>query len=136
MALYLAIAVATLSAQTKTDAPEAHVAAAKAAAGQDFPGLFNTLCPATPAVPRGQAPPRGQGAGGGQRQGPPDRAVWHAEPVKVFDNLYWLGQTEYSVWAVTTSAGIIVVDTIYDYSVEDEVAGGLRKLGLDPSQIK
>jgi len=133
-----AIAVADLSAQTNSDAPEAHVAAAKAAAGQDFPGLFNMLCPApapTAAV-QGQAPPRGQGAGGGQRQGPPDRAVWHAEPVKVFDNLYWLGQTEYSVWAVTTSDGIIVVDTIYDYSVEDEVAGGLKKLGFDPAQIK
>ena len=33
---------------------------------------------------------------------------------------------------VTTSAGIIVVDTIFDYSVEDEVVGGLKKLGLDP----
>src|SRR4029077_13058711 len=52
------------------------------------------------------------------------------------DNLYFVGQTEYSAWAVTTSAGIILVDTIYDYSVEDEVVGGLRKLGLDPATIK
>ena len=35
-----------------------------------------------------------------------------------------------------TSAGIILVDTIFDYSVEDEVVGGLKKLGLDPAQIK
>ena len=28
------------------------------------------------------------------------------------------------------------MDTIFDYSVEDEVAGGLTKLGLDPAQIK
>ncbi len=54
----------------------------------------------------------------------------------MFDNLYFVGQTEYSAWAVTTSAGIILVDTIYDYSVEDEVVGGLRKLGLDPATIK
>jgi len=56
--------------------------------------------------------------------------------VKVFDNLYWLGQTEYSVWAVTTSAGIIVIDTIFDYSVEDEVVDGMKKVGLDPANIK
>lgn len=34
-----------------------------------------------------------------------------------------VGQTEYSVWAVTTSEGIIVVD-------------GMKKLGLDPARIK
>jgi metallo-beta-lactamase class B len=54
----------------------------------------------------------------------------------VFDNLYFVGQSEYSAWAVTTSEGIIVIDTIYDYSVEEEVVGGLKKLGLDPSAIK
>jgi metallo-beta-lactamase class B len=56
--------------------------------------------------------------------------------VKVFDNLYFVGQSEYSVWAVTTSQGIIVIDTIFDYSVEEEVAGGLKKLGFDPATIK
>ena len=56
--------------------------------------------------------------------------------MKVFDNLYFLGQTEYSVWAVTTSAGIILIDAIFDYSVDDEVAGGLKALGLDPATIK
>ena len=56
--------------------------------------------------------------------------------MKVFDNLYFLGQTEYSAWAVTTSAGIILIDAIFDYSVEDEVVGGLKKLGLDPATIK
>ncbi len=40
------------------------------------------------------------------------------------------------MWAVTTSEGIIVIDTIFDYSVEEEVAGGLKKLGLDPATIK
>jgi metallo-beta-lactamase class B len=67
---------------------------------------------------------------------PTDRSTWHAEPVKVFDNLYFVGQTEYSAWAVTTSDGIIVMDAIYDYSAEDEIVNGLTKLGLDPKQIK
>jgi metallo-beta-lactamase class B len=135
IALGLLLVVSALAAQTANDTPEAHIAVAKTAAGNDYQNLFNFLC----AVP-GQ---RGGGAGtgaqrrqGGQRQGPPERSTWYAEPVKVFDNLYFVGQTEYSVWAVTTSEGIIVLDTIYDYSVEEEVAGGLKKLGLDPANIK
>ena len=134
----LFLCASMLIAQTN-DTPDARVATAKAAAGTDYESLFNTLCAAPAAPARGQAAPRGQGArqgGGGQRQGPPDRATWHAEPVKVFDNLYWVGQTEFSAWAVTTSEGIIVIDTIYDYSVEDEIAGGLKKMGFNPANIK
>jgi metallo-beta-lactamase class B len=37
---------------------------------------------------------------------------------------------------VNTSDGIIVIDAIFDYSVEDEIANGLTKLGLDPKKIK
>jgi metallo-beta-lactamase class B len=66
----------------------------------------------------------------------PERSTWHVEPVKVFDNLYFVGEKEYSSWAVTTSEGIILLDTIWDYSVEDEIVGGLKKLELDPAQIK
>ena len=40
------------------------------------------------------------------------------------------------MWAVTTSEGIILHDTAYDYMVEEQVDKGLRKLGLDPAQIK
>ncbi len=46
--------------------------------------------------------------------------------------MYYVGMTEYSSWAITTSQGIILIDAIYDYSVEDEVDGGLKKLGLKP----
>jgi metallo-beta-lactamase class B len=56
--------------------------------------------------------------------------------VRVFDNLYFVGQSEYSAWALTTTEGIILFDTLFDYSVEDEVVGGLKKLGLDPATIK
>ena len=132
IALGLLIGVSMLAGQTANDTPEAHVAIAKTAAGDEYPNLFNFLC--TVPAARGGGPGGGQGAG--QRQGPPDRSTWYAEPVKVFDNLYFVGQTEYSVWAVTTSDGIIVIDTIFDYSVEEEVAGGLKKLGLDPATIK
>lgn len=127
------VGLLVLIAQSSSDTPEAHVAAAKAAAGQEHLGLLARVCgvPAPPAAQRGQAP-----AAQPRRQGPPDRSQWHAEPVKVFDNLYFVGQKDVASWAVTTSDGIIIIDTIYDYSVEDEIVGGLKKLGLDPTKIK
>ncbi len=133
----LLFAVALLPAQTATDS-DAHFAAAKAAAGDDFPNFFEFQCNGPGPVKQRAAtgaPGRGPGRGRGP-QGPPDRSTWHVEPVKVFDNLYFFGQSEYSVWAITTSQGIIVLDTIFDYSVEDEVAQGMKKMGLDPSTIK
>jgi metallo-beta-lactamase class B len=147
-ALVLLVAVATLAAQDANDTSDAHIAAAKAAAGDDFQNLFNFQCygpgpggqravPGAAAQPgRGGAQGAGRGGGGRGQQGPPDRSTWYAEPVKVFDNLYFFGQSEYAVWAITTSQGIIVLDTIFDYSVEEEVAGGMKKLGLDPANIK
>jgi metallo-beta-lactamase class B len=123
--LSIAVAGAVVIAQG-VDSRDAHVAAAKAAAGSDHTAVFDLLCVNSPTPTIAPAP----------TPGPPPRAQWHAEPVKVFDNLYFVGQSEFSAWAVTTSAGIIIVDTIFDYSVEDEVAGGLKKLGLDPESIK
>lgn len=148
--LALLLAASILVAQNASDTPDAHVAVAKTAAGEDYQNLFNFLC--TPPAQRGggggagggaargqggqgaAGAPRGQG--GGQRGATPDRSTWYAEPVKVFDNLYFFGQSEYSVWALTTSDGIIVLDAIFDYSVEEEVDGGMKKLGLDPTKIK
>jgi metallo-beta-lactamase class B len=125
-----------VAGQSSTDAVDAHIAAAKTAAGQYHPGLFNSLCSPTSIRPAA-APQRGQApAAQASRPGPPDPATWHAEPVKVFDNLFYVGEKEYSAWAVNTSDGIIIIDTIFDYSVEDEIAGGLKKLGLDPARIK
>jgi hypothetical protein len=37
---------------------------------------------------------------------------------------YWVGQSEFGAWAVKTSAGIILIDALYDYSVDDEIVGG------------
>ena len=149
IAIGLLLAVSTSFAQSTNDTPDAHFAAAKAAAGDDFQNLLQFQCYGpgpggprglSPGGPRGPAPGPRPTAGGTQRPPgpppPPERSTWHAEPVKVFDNLYFFGQSEYSVWAITTSDGIIVLDTIFDYSVEDEVAGGMRKLGLDPAKIK
>ena len=133
--LSLAIGVvmsATMLAGQNTDTPDAHVARAKSAAANDFQNLFNFLC-AAPTPGGGGA--RGAGVRGGPPR-PPEKSTWFVEPVRVFDNLYFVGQSEYSAWAVTTSEGIIVIDTLFDYSVEEEVVGGLKKLALDPAMIR
>jgi metallo-beta-lactamase class B len=111
--------------QPTSNTIEAHMAAAKAAAGEEHARLYNSLCVSPSAGPTTGA------------MGPaPERSTWLVEPMKVFDNLYFVGEKEYSAWAVNTSEGIILVDTIWDYSVEDAVVGGLRKLGLDPARLK
>jgi metallo-beta-lactamase class B len=107
---------------------ERHVAAARAAAGTEHAGMVDRLCPVPSAIPP-VAPVAQSG-------GDPARERWHAEPQKVFDNLYFVGMTEFASWAVTTTDGIIVIDPLFDYSVEDEVVGGLRKLGFDPADIR
>ena len=118
-------------AQSIPDTVEGHRAAAKAAAGQDLTGIYDAACP--PLAPAGQG--RGRGAGRGAIAVPP-REQWYAEPIRVFDNLYFVGTKVHGAWAVTTSDGIIVIDALYGYAAEPEIADGLRKLGLDPAKIK
>ena len=115
---------------------QTHVAAAEAAAyapGHDFTGSPFDLCaepnPA-PAAPAAAAPVT--------RTIPP-RSQWYTEPTKAFDNLYYVGGSRddnFNVWAVTTSEGIILINSGHDYNVEALVVDGLEKLGLDPGQIK
>src|SRR5688572_6145048 len=146
--LFAAAAIASvagigLGAQNASEV-ERHIAGARAAAGAEHAGMVARLCPAVPApVAAGAAAAgrgRAAGAGGGRRGGgpppPPARETWYAEPAKVFDNLYFVGMTEFTAWAIPTSDGIIVIDPVYDYSVEASVVEGLKKLGLDAANIK
>lgn len=66
----------------------------------------------------------------------PARDTWYADPAKVFDNLYFVGGKVHSSWALTTSEGIILIDTIFPYNSEELIVGGLKKVGLDPRNIK
>src|SRR5690349_10826348 len=137
-------------AQTASSEVDAHIAAAKAAAGQDYRGTFVNLCFAGGPPGGGRAGAgrgaAGRGAPGGRGAAPgaglltprpaPDRGTWYASPYKVFDNLYWLGTRQHSSWALLTSGGIIIIDTNFAWATQPEIIDGLTTLGLDPRQIK
>lgn len=54
---------------------------------------------------------------------------WYAEPVRVFDDLFFLGQTAFSVWGLRTSQGIILVDSIFPYEVLESIVRALKPGG-------
>jgi metallo-beta-lactamase class B len=47
-----------------------------------------------------------------------------------------VGGQVHSAWALTTSEGIILIDTIFPYNSEELIVGGMQKVGLDPKNIK
>jgi metallo-beta-lactamase class B len=128
LAIFAGLYGASALAQSTPDTADAHLIAARIAAGFDFTGTLARLCVAPVAVPstlRDVAP------------GPaPARDTWFIEPAKVFDNLYFVGSKIHSSWALTTSEGIILIDTLFTYNSEEEIIGGLKKLRLDPATVK
>ena len=107
---------------------------AKRLARPEWSGLLVALCVESPrrSLNTSDIPPR-------YVQDPtaiPPRESWVAEPAQVFDNLYFVGGSKHNSWALTTSEGIILIDTIFPYNSEELIAGGLEKLGLDPNDIK
>jgi metallo-beta-lactamase class B len=133
-------AAMTLTVRAQAPVPatsESLVAAAKRAAGTDYAGTFLRIC----VAPDNLASGAGRGGAGRGAAPPaartvPDRALWYAKPYKVFDNLYFVGTKIHSSWALTTSDGIVLIDTLFDYAIEPEIVEGLTTLGLDPRSIK
>jgi metallo-beta-lactamase class B len=66
----------------------------------------------------------------------PARDQWYADSAQVFDNLYFVGGKIHSAWALKTSQGFILIDTIYPYNSEELIVGGMQRLGLDARDIK
>jgi len=136
----LAAFIGNATAQTPPATIDSLVGAAKNAAGLDWSGTFLRLCiPPLPAAPA----PAGRGAARGAaaappaaRGGTPARDTWYAEPAKVADNLYFLGTKVHSSWAIVGSDGIIVLEALFDYAAQDEIVGGMKKLGLDIRKVK
>jgi metallo-beta-lactamase class B len=86
-------------------------------------GIRTAFCPA----PAGTAP-----AAASAPQTPDLRIT----PTRVFDNVYFVGDRATSAWALTTSAGIILLDAGFHHNVEGTIVAGMKTLGLDPAHIK
>jgi metallo-beta-lactamase class B len=56
-------------------------------------------------------------------------------PIKVFDNLYYVGPGFVSVWLIPTSSGLLLVDSAQEPYVE-HVIDSIRKAGFNPADIK
>lgn len=87
-------------------------------------GIRGAFCPQPKPAPGAAATPA------------PAPADPYIEPTRVFDNLYFVGDRTTSAWALSTSAGIILIDAGFHHNVEGTIVGGMKKLGLDPAQIK
>src|SRR5262245_5436903 len=129
--LAIVVFIGGVSAQTPSTASvDGLVSAAKNAAGLEWPGTFLRLCIVPPAAATGAGPAAAPPAG------PPAKATWYAEPAKVADSFYFIGTKIHSAWAIVGSEGIIILEALFDYAAPDEIAGGLKKLGLDVNKVK
>src|SRR5262245_57752208 len=125
----------TASAQTPPNTVDGLISAAKNAAGLEWAWTFLRLCiPPPPAAPA--AAERGAAPAAAAAPRTPARDTWYAEPAKVADNLYFLGTKIHNAWAIVGSEGTIVLEALFDYAAQDEIIGGMKKLGLDTSKIK
>jgi len=105
------------AAPAKPDSPAVlqHVAKAKQIAGREWAGEATFFC----ETPRANSPS--------------DPLI---APTKLFDNLYAFGRSGTVVYAIPTSAGIILIDSGYGNEVESVLIAQMKVVGLDPAQVK
>jgi metallo-beta-lactamase class B len=115
------------------DTVEAHLQAGKNAAGgrdntPDFYGLVTAICvaPLNGAARLDAPAPRED----------PNRKATYMEPIKAFDDMYWMGSLSTSSWLLTSDDGYILYDTQRVYDAEDVLVEGIKKLGFDPAKVK
>lgn len=141
-AILLATGVAS-DVKGQSSVAQTHVAAAKelvspktadAKPWDSFNALFRLVC----TQPRANAKPPKVGPGEPDEQEkltPTAREKWYVPPAKVFDNLYYIGTQTESTWALTTSKGIILLNTNFPW-VTPDLVNELKTFGLDPANIK
>jgi len=130
----LAVCFAT-RANADDAAAEKHVAAAQAAVSpavavpdqpfQVFTAFFKQWCAQPkqlPDVVRQE-----------NRRIPGSREQWYQTPVRIFDQLYFIGTKGTGVYAINSPDGIAMIDTNFDWDAKDLVAE-LKDFGLDPQQ--
>ena len=115
----VAVLAATCFAQApKADSPkiQAEIERIKKIAGTDWAVTEKYYCETEGGTPSPNAP--------------------LIEPTKLFDNLYVFGRQGTVTYIISTSEGLIAIDSGYAGQTEEVFLGGMKKLGLDPKQIK
>jgi metallo-beta-lactamase class B len=117
--LTLSLLASAIYAQSaaKPDSPQIkeHLEKARASAGTQWAPAFQFFC----------VEPRANG-----NDDPP------IEPSKIFDNVFAIGNTGTVAYAITTSEGILLLDSLAANQVDSVLLPGMRKLGLDPAMVK
>jgi metallo-beta-lactamase class B len=109
-------------------------AAAGVLAGKDFPGLVDLCDLSKRLIVAGQREP---GAARTRPERPGRASLPPLPPMKVFDNLYFVGNRQVSAWVLGTPKGYILIDAMNtDNQSKTIVEAGIVKLGLDPKKIK
>jgi metallo-beta-lactamase class B len=116
-------------------AAQAHVAAAQAAVQpavanpdqpfQVFAAFFKQWCAQPkqlPDVVRQEA-----------RRVPTTREEWYQKPVRMFDQLYFIGTKGTGVYAIDSPDGVAMIDTNFDWDGKELIAE-LKDFGIDPQQ--
>jgi glyoxylase-like metal-dependent hydrolase (beta-lactamase superfamily II) len=120
-AIVLAAAIHPLAAQSQTpaEAALAHLTKARTLAGTAFLATEEIQCNEL-----GEGDPYHPTAKGKD-----------LPPTRVFDNLFYIGTTNVGAWAVKTSAGIILINSLHT-EANGKLLSGFKKLGLDPADVK
>jgi metallo-beta-lactamase class B len=105
-----------------------HIAAAMALAGDDLQTEAEALCSAQGA---------GRAALVRPKAGLPEVADHELPPTRMFENLYFIGFNDVGAWAIDTSEGLILIDSLNSPAeARDVLIPGIEQVGLDPNEIE
>jgi metallo-beta-lactamase class B len=112
------LVIAVPARAQESPAVQKHIDAARELAGTRYQRAMTRLCLPRNGRPRPEFP----------------KSV---APVRVFDNLYFVGLPDVYSWALDTPEGIILFDSLNNArDAEMTIVGGLQQLGLDPARIR
>ena len=102
-------------AKPDSDAVRALIEKARQAGGPMWAGEAHFFCEA----PRANSP-----------NDPP------IEPTRIFDNVYVIGNQGTIATVISTSDGLLMIDSLQANQTETQLLPGFQKLGLDPAKVK
>ena len=67
---------------------------------------------------------------------PKSGEIYPIEPLKVFDNVYWMGTRAVGVLVIDTGDGFIMIDSGSSDAEAAYIAESFARMGLDPAKIR